>query len=273
MNRTMLLLVLVGAAFAAGVVHMLNVEFDAGGVYPEYSSLRTDPRGARLLYDSLARIPGVTAIRNYAPIETLDDSRSSIVLLGLRSTFGDPDDLKLYEHLAQHGNRLIAAFDEIEVAKSPASLSKQWGVKLGTYLDLKRCNGQFFLQHAGWEPLDREGDKPVAIERRFGEGSIILIASSEDFTNKTSVTMDRLAAISALLGERTRIVFDEAHLGIAESGSVVGLARRFRLRFHLHPIRLDHPLPHRFHRRRHKITRRRKRDPQVQPPVHLPHIK
>jgi hypothetical protein len=38
-----------------------------------------------------------------------------------------------------------------------------------------------------------------------------------------------LPQVTAALGANSRIVFDESHLGIAESGSVVGLARRFRM--------------------------------------------
>ena len=36
----------------------LRHQFAAGDVYPEYSSLRTDPSGTKLLFDSLTRLPG-----------------------------------------------------------------------------------------------------------------------------------------------------------------------------------------------------------------------
>ena len=230
MSRGALLLILVGAGFVAGVLYMLNVEFDAGDVYPEFSTLRTDPRGARLLFDSLVRVPGVTAVRNYAPLETLEDARSSIVILALPSTFGaDPGELKMYERLAERGNRLIAAFGPLEGKILPPFLTERWRVRLASDSDLQRRRRQYFREAQGWQPLERTGDKVLAIERRFGQGAIVLVSASEDFTNESSVRMDRLAAVSGVLGEPKRIVFDEAHLGIAESGSVVGLARRFRL--------------------------------------------
>jgi len=229
MTRATLLLAIVAVAFVAGVVYMFNVEFAAGDVYPEYSSLRTDQRGVRLLHDSLAALPGLTITRNYAPLDNLQHARSSLILLGIPATFGDPDDLKLYERLARQGNRVIAAFAHVEGLKAPVTLAKDWGVRLAIDDKLKRTRGQYFAQSEGWQTIDREGKSPVAIERPFGDGAIVLLASSEDFTNESAVGMNQLAAISAILGEPTQIVFDEAHLGIAESGSVVGLARRFRL--------------------------------------------
>jgi hypothetical protein len=230
MTRSTLLLLAVAVAFAAGVVYMLNVEYSTGGVYPEYSTLRTDPRGARLLYDSLAALPGVTVARNYAPLQNLEDMRGSVLMLGLPATFGDADDLKLFERIAKHGNRVIAAFGVIEKLHDiPATLAKDWGVRLNTYDELKRTRGQYFVRSDGWQTVEREGERAIAIERSFGDGVIVLLASSEDFTNESSVGMNRLTEISTLLGEPAHIVFDEAHLGISESGSVVGLARRFRL--------------------------------------------
>jgi hypothetical protein len=41
--------------------------------------------------------------------------------------------------------------------------------------------------------------------------------------------LGHVGAISAALGGKRRVIFDEEHLGVAESGTVVGLARHFRL--------------------------------------------
>ena len=58
---------------------------------------------------------------------------------------------------------------------------------------------------------------------------MVLLLRSRDFSNQSTVRLDRLALVSAAIGPNTRVIFDEQHFGIAESGSVVGLARRFRL--------------------------------------------
>ncbi len=63
---------------AAGFVYVASgffgIQFAAGVVYPEYSSLRSDPMGAKLLFDSLTGIAGIRAERNYLPLEYLPDA-------------------------------------------------------------------------------------------------------------------------------------------------------------------------------------------------------
>ena len=67
------------------------------------------------------------------------------------------------------------------------------------------------------------------MERSFDKGSIVLISESDAFGNASTLASDQLDTVSAALGGNRRIVFDEQHFGIAESGSVMGLARRYRL--------------------------------------------
>jgi hypothetical protein len=57
----------------------------------------------------------------------------------------------------------------------------------------------------------------------------VLFAESVDFTNEATVAADRLEMVAMAIGASSHVVFDEQHLGIAETGSFVGLARRFRL--------------------------------------------
>jgi hypothetical protein len=73
------------------------------------------------------------------------------------------------------------------------------------------------------------GPKTLAIEKDFGKGSIALFVESDDFNNQSSVAGDRFPRVSSALGPYRHIVFDEQHLGIAEGGSVMEMARRFRL--------------------------------------------
>ena len=46
------------AALALPAVALFERRFASGAVYPDYSSLRSDPMGAKLLFDSLSLIPG-----------------------------------------------------------------------------------------------------------------------------------------------------------------------------------------------------------------------
>ena len=71
--------------------------------------------------------------------------------------------------------------------------------------------------------------RPVVIEKIFGKGSIVLVADGRLFDNRSVAEAGKRLCWRALIGPHTRIVFDESHFGIVESGSVVALARRFRL--------------------------------------------
>jgi len=212
--------------FTVGLIALFNSDFAGGEVYPEYSTLRTDPTGAKLLFDSLAHLPGVTVARNFMPLLNLAANRSTVVLLGLH----DPD-LDEVEKLAKSGARVVAALREDwkPEPKESAAIFKQWQVRLAVSTEKNRPSQLYFAEAQGWSPMQWSGARLAAIERPFGKGAVALLAASGDFSNQSTVAQDRLPQVTAALGSNARIVFDESHLGIAESGSVVGLARRFHL--------------------------------------------
>src|SRR4051812_11956010 len=82
-HYSVLLALFLTVTFVWGILYLFNMQFAEGDVYPEYSSLRTDPRGARLLFDSLARLPGMTLVRSYFPLPLLAEDHATILLLGL----------------------------------------------------------------------------------------------------------------------------------------------------------------------------------------------
>ena len=225
--------VLLAIGFAAALAYLFGIEFAGGSVYPEYSSLRSDPKGAKLLLDSLVRIPGVSAERSYVPFDYLPGDHTTVLLLGIEpEAFAkDPDPyLARIEKFAARGNRVVAALQHDPDEKLPKaeSLAALWKVRLGLSEDQNHAT-LYFAQAGGWQVLEAVGDELFAIERPFGKGSVVLLASSEDFNNQSTAAGDRLKLVSAAIGSNHRILFDEPHLGISESGSVVGLVRRFRL--------------------------------------------
>jgi hypothetical protein len=218
--------VALAAVFLGGLVALFNADFAGGEVYPEYSTLRADPNGAKLLFESLARLPGLTVTRNFMPVQNLAANAATVVLLGLHEL--DPADL---EKLAGRGNRVVAALREDWRPESKESdeIFKQWQVRIEVDTEKDHAYPLYFSKADGWTPMERAGEKLVAIERAFGHGTVALLASSGDFSNESVAASDRLPQVTAALGANSRIVFDESHLGIAEAGSVVGLARRFRM--------------------------------------------
>ena len=73
MKRYFPIVILLGcaAAFAFGIFRLFEFRFEAGDVYPPYSSLRSDPLGAMALYESLEKIPGTDRAPRFQRIRTV----------------------------------------------------------------------------------------------------------------------------------------------------------------------------------------------------------
>jgi hypothetical protein len=107
-------------AFAVGIGQLFALRFEAGDIYPPYSSLRTDPLGAKALHESLDELPGLTTRRNYRALDELELSGATLLWLGESSRgvvihapgefehVADTDADSLSE-LALAGNRVVIA--------------------------------------------------------------------------------------------------------------------------------------------------------------------
>ncbi|HVR35423.1 MAG TPA: DUF4350 domain-containing protein [Methylomirabilota bacterium] len=85
MKRTILIALLaVGllVLLIGGLVHLFQLRFAAGDVYPPYSSLRADPVGTKAFHDSLDGLGGLSVDRNARPLARLEE-RSPFTLLYL----------------------------------------------------------------------------------------------------------------------------------------------------------------------------------------------
>lgn len=60
----LLLVCLIAVAFIWGVLEIFDMRFARGDIYPPYSSLRADPLGTRVLYQSLGRLSNINTARN-----------------------------------------------------------------------------------------------------------------------------------------------------------------------------------------------------------------
>lgn len=229
--RAGFLLVLLAAVFTYGLIRVFSIRFATGDVYPDYSSMKATPAGAKLLYDSLSRTPGISTVRNYAPQEYSDENHAAYLFLGvdLNAFIAGPQAyFEPLEKLAGRGNRVVVALDRDGDQKPPSlePLEKRWQVKLQLDPGDKRL---YIADAPGWKVLARANSRILAIERAFPKGSVVLFSESRIFSNGSVEKTDRLAEISDAIGDKTRVVFDERHFGISESGTVVGLAQHFRL--------------------------------------------
>jgi hypothetical protein len=102
------------AIFAFGIVRLFELRFERGDVYPAYSSLRADPLGAMAFYESLEKIPGLSARRDFINSNRLPEEPQTVYLHLAGSPYEwdwMPGDLfqEIQGFLAR-GNRLVITF-------------------------------------------------------------------------------------------------------------------------------------------------------------------
>jgi len=112
MKRLPLILsALVLVAFTFGLIHLLNLRFERGDIYPAYSSFRADPLGAKAFYESLGRL--TPARRNLQPLSKLGEGRNMTLLwLGAdgRNLRFQADEYRRFETFVRTGGRLVVGF-------------------------------------------------------------------------------------------------------------------------------------------------------------------
>jgi hypothetical protein len=225
-------------AFAIGLFQIFRIRLVAGDLYPEWSSLRSDPDGTRVLFDSLAATGRVVTVRKYKTLAQSPERGATILFLGyspnsLVSASGG--DLEGFEQSARSGNRLVFGMNPGQWVGPPktetdSALVKKWGVAVD------RIPGNadddialFFAKATNWAPDVTEKGRAVVIERAFGSGSIVLAASSDVFANQNLAVDRNSALLIRLIGNNAHVIFDESHLGVQDTGSVLGLVHKYRL--------------------------------------------
>jgi hypothetical protein len=142
--------------------------------------------------------------------------------------------LKEYEELTSKGARLVIAF--LPVTKPFAKdkeihpVQELWHIRFN-YKDLQSDDSDTPKETAleikagpEWKAI-AEG----AVEKKLGQGSIVLAADSYPLSNEGLREKRDSGLILALAGPAKEIVFDENHFGVAETGSVSKLMRKYHL--------------------------------------------
>lgn len=225
---------LVAAAGLAAIAVLFELRFAAGDVYPRYSSLRSDPVGVRALYDSLARLPGLTVERSFVPIDRRRDGSATVFYLGvaLGELAAEKSELRLQlDRAAARGNYVVvslAPFRRDPDDKSALAI-KAWDLPIEQAKSEDGDGPLSFGQGRNWTVLHTEHGKPVFVERAFGKGALALAATTYPFLNQALAENRQTALLVRLIGPRMRILFDEAHFGVVERGSLAALARKYQL--------------------------------------------
>ena len=246
-NAILALIFALAGGLLFGLWKLYELRFASGDIYPQYSSLRSDALGTKALYESLEQIPGLAAARNYREFASLPKGQDTVLLLG-ENPFAfeakQEDGIKEYEALAASGARVVIAMrpvnrqrekpQESPEEKKPhetPEVEKRWGIQFG-YVTLP--SGQAEPEMGDNPKLTAlyfryEGKVVHRVERQFGSGSIALLASCYPMSNEALAGERDTKTIAWALGENRKIIFDEHHLGLQESGGVVILARKYHL--------------------------------------------
>jgi hypothetical protein len=113
-----IIFVVIVSSFLFGVLKLFLLRFEAGDLYPAYSSLRSDPLGSRAFYSSLENINDAVVSRNYHPVQTLEFNENTAFIYIGTSVF-DSDSVsaewfKVFERLTTAGGRLVLSFLPVE---------------------------------------------------------------------------------------------------------------------------------------------------------------
>ena len=113
-RKLIFLALICGVLFIVGMVQLFLLRFEAGNVYPAYSSLRSDPLGTQVLFQSLRRISTDSVRRHFQPLHQVElNADTTLMIIGIkeRGFFrGGQQYDKLLESLAQSGGRLVLTY-------------------------------------------------------------------------------------------------------------------------------------------------------------------
>lgn len=80
-----------------------------------------------------------------------------------------------------------------------------------------------------WTPIYRVGDAVVMAGRSYGAGGILVMTDDYLFSNEALLKHREPEWLAWILADKARIIFEETHLGVAETTGVAMLMRRYQL--------------------------------------------
>lgn len=246
----------------AAVARLFFLRIDSGETFPPYSSLRSDPLGCMALHNSLKSIKAVTVSRNFRPLSRLDGSGKTLLMTGIGTYLLQQEKGHIatdLERFARNGNRVVISFIDGWMPEMKNCKDKDrkpydgiWGVlpvrgerhddaeksvtatlaapelPLPSSIQLHSPT-RFKAASDQWKEIYSKDNEPVIMERQFGSGSIVIMTDPYLFSNEAMARYRQTSLMAWLLGANRDVVFDEFHLGVAEQGGIMALARRFGL--------------------------------------------
>ena len=199
-------------AFGALLLPRLMQSMAQGDVYPEWSTLRSDPRGAKVLYLALERLAPVS--RAYERWQEAPPRQAMYVFLGASPLM--LQDQKEVERLLSGGGTLLLAM----APPDPRAVLRT--ERLGF---VRKSRGTVVLLAEDWRCIEGTREACRLAER----GRIRLLADGTPLRNGELQEGRQTELLTRLFGGGLPVVFDESHLGVTESSGVGVLLRRYRL--------------------------------------------
>lgn len=243
-NKTVLWVaaLIIAALFVWGLEQLAVAPLESGEIYPPYSSLRSDPLGTKALYESLEGLNDLHVTRLYKPRTELAPG-STLLVLGLGPVAWDEISQKTltqYENLVAKGGRLILGFVPVYAPKNKLEyplLKDRWDVVFKYSVDdddvdtndIPRDSDLYFDPGKEWTVTKLDDEVPIVVERKFGAGTIVLVAQTFPLSNQGLRESRDAGFISNLMSDSRNIFFDENHFGLQDTGSVTVLMRKYHL--------------------------------------------
>jgi hypothetical protein len=125
----------------------------------------------------------------------------------------------------------------LEAKREPEKHTKLPQIAQGTFanLPLPVWHGTHVLHiptGSDWSVLATANDQPTIALLQRGKGSLVVTTDSYPFSNEAQTRDRHTPFLLALLGDHTRVVFDESHLGVLNEPGLMNLVRQY----HLHGI-------------------------------------
>ena len=248
------------AVFGAVGFQMLKVRAEVNDTYPEYSSFRADPKGYRVLFETLGAVGTIHAERFLEPLSQLPAAAGkTLVLAGLQPAAPSKESAKFLDDWMEKGGTLLITYNSLEAEQRhradptpqknkpyhpPLGESENWGFKvlfsdesllthLETHLFQKEFSwaGHLYFEptKGDWEIMAKAQDVPVVMERKYGAGKLILLADAYPLSNLALASHHNAELVSWLFPQHATVIFDESHFNIINHPGIMSLARRYGL--------------------------------------------
>lgn len=233
--------------FIINISSLMQQRFERGDIYPHYSSLRKDPLGCSLFFESLEQLNDLNVQQYFSEPPESRNQRTQF-LIGV--PLGSFNIVKQAFQSAADGDQVVISFQthsrisgQDKLAIQREEWMKHFGFEIGlsSHQSEKRIelNQQLYpwysnltFQHLTpkWnEELPLNSGNARAIQAKWGQGNIWLYTDSYLFSNECFDQSPPLSYLSQFIPQSSNIIFNEVHHGIESHIGISDLVARYHL--------------------------------------------